>query len=76
MAKVAIKIKTFPRHSFLNSQISEHIYIIRNDKQWTPMDCAAHNGHEKLIKLLIDCDAPIDAKDRSLASVSMCFMCL
>ena len=35
------------------------------------MDCAAHNGHEKLIKLLIDCDAPIDAKDRSLASFSV-----
>jgi len=30
------------------------------------MDCAANYGHEKLIKLLIDCDAPIDAKDRSL----------
>ena len=35
------------------------------------MDCAAHNGHENLIKLLIDCDAPIDPKDRSLASVSV-----
>ena len=35
------------------------------------MDCAAHNGHEKLIKLLIDWEAPIDAKDRSLASVSV-----
>ena len=33
------------------------------------MDCAAHNGHAKLIKLLIDYDAPINSKDQSLASV-------
>jgi len=43
--------------------------LFRNDKQWTPMDCAANYGHEKLIKLLIDCDAPIDAKDRSLVRI-------
>jgi len=34
--------------------------------QWTPMDCAANYGYANLIKLLIDCDAPIDAEDRSL----------
>ena len=30
------------------------------------MDCAANFNHAKLIQLLIDCNAPIDAKDRSL----------
>ena len=32
------------------------------------MDCAANHGHAKVIKLLIDCDAPIDPKDRSLVN--------
>ena len=29
------------------------------------MDCAANHGHAKLIQLLVNNDAPIDAKDRS-----------
>ena len=33
------------------------------------MDCAANHGHAKLIQLLIDCNAPIDAKDRSQVCV-------
>ena len=47
----------------------------RNDKQWTPMDCAANHGHAKLIQLLIDCNAPIDAKDRSQVCMCSYFMC-
>ena len=40
--------------------------VFRNYKQWTPINCAANHGHAKLIELLIDCGAPIDAKDCSL----------
>ena len=36
------------------------------------MDCAANHNHAKLIQLLIDCNAPIDAKDRS--QVCMCIV--
>ena len=33
------------------------------------MDCAANHGHAKLIELLIDGNAPIDPKDRSLVTI-------
>ena len=33
------------------------------------MDCAANYGHAKLIQLLIDHNAPIDPKDRSLVTI-------
>ena len=33
------------------------------------MDCAANYGHAKLIQLLIDCNAPIDPKDRSQVTI-------
>ena len=45
--------------------------VFRNDKQWTPMSCAANHGHARLIQLLIDSDAPIDAKDRSLVCINV-----
>ena len=36
------------------------------------MDCAASEGHAKLINLLIEHNAPIDAKDRSQVTVTLC----
>ena len=33
------------------------------------MGCAANHGHAKLMKLLIDGNAPIDPKDRSLVTI-------
>ena len=35
------------------------------------MDCAASQGHAKLITLLIEHNAPIDAKDRSLVTITV-----
>ena len=35
------------------------------------MSCAANHGHARLIQLLIDSDAPIDAKDRSLVCINV-----
>ena len=44
-----------------------YLTVFRNDRKWTPKDCAANHAydHARLIQLLTDCNAPIDAKDRS-----------
>ena len=38
--------------------------FIRNANLWTPMDCAAVKGHDKIIQLLIAAKADINPIDR------------
>ena len=40
------------------------------------MDCAANHGHAKLIQLLVNNDAPIDAKDRSQVCIAVILLVL
>ena len=42
-----------------------YFIVFRNDRKWTPKDCSANHGHTRLIQLLTDCNAPVDAKDHS-----------
>jgi len=36
----------------------------RNAKQWTPLDCCASVGMHKSAVVLLEADAPVDAKDK------------
>ena len=36
----------------------------RNATLWTPMDCAAFSGHEKVIEVLIDAGADVNPTDK------------
>lgn len=38
--------------------------MCRNASLWTPLDCAAHKGHDKIIQLLITAKADINPLDR------------
>lgn len=58
--------RIFRNESYVIWELSWNSY--RNVRQWTPMDCAAEKGREKIIQLLIDAEADIDPKD--IASVS------
>ena len=40
----------------------------RNGRLWTPLDLAADKGYAEIISLLIEADAPIEAKDKSSVS--------
>ena len=43
----------------------------RNGRLWTPLDQAADKGYADIIALLIEADAPLEAKDKSSVSVFM-----
>lgn len=40
----------------------------RNVKSWTPINCAAHSGHEKVIRVLIDAGADVNPTDKQHAT--------
>ena len=40
----------------------------RNSRLWTPLDHAADKGYADLISVLLEADAPIEAKDKSSVS--------
>ena len=41
-----------------------HIILYRNKVLWTPLDCAAANGHARVIKELATAKAELDPKDK------------
>ena len=41
----------------------------RNGRLWTPLDQAADKGYADIIALLLEADAPLEAKDKSSVSV-------
>ena len=45
----------------------------RNGRLWTPLDQAADKGYADIIALLLEADAPLEAKDKS--SVSVLIVC-
>jgi transient receptor potential cation channel subfamily A protein 1 len=40
------------------------MHLFRNATLWTPMDCAAYNGHEKVIRILIEAGADVNPTDK------------
>lgn len=44
-----------------------HYWLISNGKQWSPIDCAAYNGHVKVVKVLIDAGADVNPADKQQA---------
>ena len=40
----------------------------RNGRLWTPLDQAADKGYADIIALLLEADAPLEAKDKSAVS--------
>ena len=50
------------------SKFCYHNTTYRNTILWTPLGCAASNGHERVVQLLIDAKASINPKDKSRAT--------
>ena len=48
-----------------------HIFPARNALLWTPIDCAAANGQDKLIELLVDASAEINPVDGIRVNTAM-----
>lgn len=40
----------------------------RDDINWTPLDYAAYNGHKKVMVVLLENDAPVDACGKNRAT--------
>jgi ankyrin repeat protein len=38
--------------------------VCRNVNLWTPLNCAAHHGHEKVVRVLIDAGADVNPHDK------------
>ena len=36
------------------------LYLCRNVSLWTPLNCAAHHGHEKVVRVLIEAGAEVN----------------
>ena len=45
--------------------------VRRNASLWTPLDHAADKGYADIIALLLEADAPLEAKDKSSVSAAM-----
>ena len=39
--------------------------LCRNSILWTPLDCAASKGHDKIVRLLVHHEAEVDPTDKS-----------
>ena len=55
-------MKVWLRHRTLYNL--QYILFLRNTKQWTPLDCCAYAGMHKSAIVLLEADAPVDAKDK------------